>query len=82
MDRTIRLDSGVLYRLGFRNDGGIWYHGQDDRLSIRLAQTCFYVSIFGFESGFPHPATVGELEKLYLDRTSKWLFSGFKKGIH
>ena len=79
MDRTTRLDKGVMSRLGFRFKGGIWYYVHDDRFSVRLVQTCFYASFFGFESNFPHPSTVGELEKLYFDKTGKWLFSGNKR---
>ena len=78
MERRTRLDHGVLCRLGFRLEGGKWYHVQDERFSIRLTGSCFYVSFFGFESGFPYSPTVGKLEKLYLDKTGKWLFSGFK----
>ena len=66
MDRKTRLDHGVLCRLGFRLEGGKWYHVQDEGFSIRLTRTCFYVSFFGFESRFPYSPTVGKLEKLYL----------------
>ena len=79
MDRKTRLDKGILSRLGFRLEGGKWYHVQDEGFSIRLTQTCFYVSFCGLESGFPYSPTVGKLEKLYLERTRKWLFSEFKR---
>ena len=78
MDRKTRLDHGVLCRLGFRYEGCKWYHVQDERFSIRLAKNSFYVSFFGFESEFPYTATVRDLEKLYFDKTNKWLFSGNK----
>ena len=79
MDRTTRLDHGVMFRLGFRPEAGIWYYIQDDRFSVRLAQTCFYASFFGFESKVSFSPTVGELEKLYFEKTNKWLSRGLKR---
>ena len=79
MDRTTRLDHGVMFRLGFRLEAGIWYYVQDDRFSVRLAQNGFYASFFGFESEVPFSPTVGELEKLYFEKTSKWLSRGLRR---
>lgn len=74
MNRSSLLDAEVLMTLGFEFDGQRWYHNKDERFSIRFGSNCFFVTFFGHESGFPYPPTVGELEKLFFDRTSKLLF--------
>ena len=74
MDRSSLLDAEVLKTLGFKFDGQRWLNTMDERFSIRFGSNCFFVTFFGYESGFPYSPTVGELERLFLDRTSKLLF--------
>lgn len=73
MDLATRLDSEVLTYLGCRLEKAIWYHTLDERFSIRLTPSCFYVSFFGYESDLAYAPTVGELKKLFFDRTAKLL---------
>lgn len=81
MNRATRLDNGVMFRLGFRTEAGIWYYIQDDRFSVRLTKTCFYASFSGIESKVPYSPTVGDLEKLYFNKRNKLLFSGLKRAF-
>ena len=74
MDRKTPLDKEVMVKLGFSYNKGVWVYSNDERFSIRIVRAFFFVSFFGYESGFPHPATVGDLEKLYFDRAGKLLF--------
>ena len=74
MDRATRLDDGVLHELGFRPVGKFWHSVEDDRISIKLDQCCFHLSIFGYKSEVAHEPTVGELEKLFFDITGKLLY--------
>ena len=74
MDRATPLDSETLIRLGFEFDGSMWVHSQEKRFAIKLIPTCFYASFHGYLAKQPYNQTVGELEKLFYERTGKLLF--------
>ena len=74
MDRTAPLDSETLIWLGFGFDGDMWVHSQQQKFAIKLKPTCFYVSFHGYLAKHPYNLTVGELEKLFYERTGRLLF--------
>ena len=74
MDRSTPLDKEVLTELGFKPSGSTWINSQEEVFAIKLEATCFYVSFHGYQAKFPYNLTVGELEKLFYERTGKLLF--------
>ena len=74
MSRITPLDSKWLIRLGFEFDGSMWIHSQQPMFAIKLEPNCFYASFHGYLAKYPYNLTVGELEKLFYERTGKLLF--------
>ena len=74
LSRDACLSKEILVRLGFKCDGGVWLHTQEERFAIKLEPTCFYVAFHGYQAKYPYALTVESLEKQFFERTGKLLF--------
>ena len=74
MERTTLLDIDALTLLGFKYDGNFWRYSQEEQFAIKLEPNCFYVSFHGYLAKHPYDLTVGELERLFYDRTGRLFY--------
>ena len=74
MERSNLLVKEVLTELRFKFYGGVWIHFQEKCFAIKLEPTCFFISFHGYLAKNPYNLTVGELERLFYERTGRLLY--------